>query len=301
MSPLSESLAAHLREFCLSRQKRPRQVLLKTPVGKCIHLRCPFDQESGAEFDGLQHGFGPSEVSLGVEGGKGFLEREFTDIGGGAFAGAADPELGFKRQLPQHTLQIYFLAAGLGEEAAQLTPVFRFSGLDLLPAPQEDIHRLFVEFGPGLWQLPFVGVDQGHHCEQQRVGGQSPEIGPSDRRLEPPGQPCPLRGRTNGMDADQVVVPGRDEIIDLLVVEGGQADCGKIGQLPIFVLIREDPAGEHNAAFGIPVRKCRNGIPDEGAFGLGWGFIQAVQQQDGAAVLQGRLREPWRQRGDSGP
>jgi hypothetical protein len=81
--------------------------------------------------------------------------------------------VGVVRQLPQHHFQIHIGQPGRQQQVAQLG-LFFGAGLDLLPTPEQHLNCLFIEQGAGLRQPAFVGMDQGHDRQQQRVGRKLP-------------------------------------------------------------------------------------------------------------------------------
>ena len=85
-----------------------------------------------------------------------------------------------ERQPPQDALQVHVAPVGLQEQLAQVRCLFLGTArLDLLPAPQQDVHRLLVEQRAGVGQPALVRVHQRHHGQQQRVRRQPPQVGPA--------------------------------------------------------------------------------------------------------------------------
>ena len=77
----------------------------------------------------------------------------------------------------------------------------------------------------------------------------------------------------------QFTVPGVDEAIDLLIVEGGQLEGGEAGQAPGRILVGEGATGDQDATTVVAFRKGGHRVAHRRALRLLGDLVQPVEQQ----------------------
>ena len=138
-------------------------------------------------------------------------------------------------------------------------------------------------------------MDQGHDGQQQWIGREAPQVRTADRFLELPGQTIGLL-RVDRAQPGLFVVPGLDELPDLLLVQGRELKGLKVPQLPLGVLIRQGAAGHDEPGVVVRLDKGGDRVANEEALFDRGNLIESVQDDGRFAAAEG-LFERGRGRG----
>lgn len=140
-----------------------------------------------------------------------------------------------------------------------------------------------------------MGVDEGHHCEEQGISRQTQEVRAPDRVPELVGLGFGLRGG-HDLVHRQLRIPGLYEAIDLLVMETRQLKRGQVGQAQVGLgprigrgLVGEDTAGDEEAIARIAVDEGADGIPHVPPLRTARHLVEAIEEQQNLASIERRL------------
>ncbi|KFB70684.1 MAG: hypothetical protein AW09_004214 [Candidatus Accumulibacter phosphatis] len=268
--------------------RQGREILLKGQVREGIAAFATRDQQTGTFLDDLEKtADGGVEVARIGDGagelpGQQFAQRRRVDL--------------LLRALVHGQRQLLQDQPAIADVEGAFVADQRFRNtFRLVPLAEQHIDRFLIQFGAAIGQLDAVAVNQRDDGEQQRVDRQfAYAVVFLDRLQEllglPFGEGVGALARPHLADGDQAV-PLRQELANVVEREVANGRRGvALGELR-GVGIADDAAGDDASTVGIGAREGVDEAGDATAQRRVGDFVEAVEQQRGAAAGESLVEE----------